>query len=198
MVRSGSGTNLPIERSERRHWRASKNVSSQSKQENAHVWQSSTGMWPQKQKVNVLEQFGWIRFAEENFSFPVAGSISLFSLPFLFSLKRSVLVCPLSLALSATMFPSRGSNIELFFYANWVCGVGGTHDFNEVQMFRHECKDAYCLWQVMRLSWRKTGERVLSRPGLLISKVCVGVGPARPHCFWKIIQEEAFWRRVYR
>lgn len=45
---------------------------------------------------------------------------------------------------------------------------------------------------------RKTGEGVLGRPGLLISKVCVGVGAAQPHCFCKIIQEEAFWRRVYR
>lgn len=30
---------------------------------------------------------------------------------------------------------------------------------------------------------RKTGEGVLGRPGLLISKVCVGVGAAQPHCF---------------
>lgn len=155
-------------------------------------------MWPRKQEVNVLEQFGWTRFAEEDFSLPIAGSDSLFSLPFEFSQKRSVLVCPPSRALSETMFPSRASNIELFFYANWVCGVGGTHDFNEVQMFRHECKDTYCLWQVMRLLWRGTGERLLGRPGLLICKVCVGVDPVRPHCFWKIIQEEAFWPRVYR
>lgn len=37
----------------------------------------------------------------------------------------------------------------------------------------------------MRLCWRETGERVLGRPGLLISKVCVGDVPARPHCFGK-------------
>lgn len=154
-------------------------------------------MWPQKQKVNVLEQFGWIRFCWGEFFFPRCG-LSVFP-PFFIPSKRSVLVCPLPLALYATVFPSRDSNIKLFFYANWVLGVGGTHDFNELQMFRHECKDAYCLWQVMRLLWRaRLGKEFWAVLVCWFPRCVWELARRNRIVFKKIIQEEAFWRRVYR